>query len=116
MRLRDDVTRDMLADMMTEIMEDVKFYKDDAAKMLASDPHNEFQACMHTAYRTIEELMQSRLATLEETSAAPRIPPPDISVWHSHGRELLPLNASAPWRDFFEELLLWAEELAKYVS
>ena len=75
MRLRDDVTRDMLADMMTEIMEDVKFYKDDAAKMLASDPHNEFPACMHTAYRTIEELIQSRLATLEETSAAPRIPP-----------------------------------------
>ena len=36
MRLRDDVTRDMLADMMTEIMEDVKFYKDDAAKMLTS--------------------------------------------------------------------------------
>lgn len=67
MKLRDDVTRDMLADMMTEILEIVKHYKNDAAKMLKTDPHNEFQACMHTAYQTIEELIDARLASLEES-------------------------------------------------
>lgn len=67
MKLRDDVTRDMLADIMVEILARVKYYKDDAAKILKTDPHNEFQACMHTAYQTIEELMDARLASLEES-------------------------------------------------
>ena len=68
MKLRDDVTREMLADMMTEILENVKFYKADAEKLAAADPHNEFQACMRMAYQTVEDLMDARLSTLEEPS------------------------------------------------
>ena len=66
MKLRDDVTREMLADMMMEILESVKFYKADAAKLAESDPQNEFQACMRMAFQTIEDLMDARLSTLEK--------------------------------------------------
>ena len=66
MKLRDDVTREMLADMMMVILESVKFYKADASKLVESDPQNEFQACMRMAYQTIEDLMDARLSTLEK--------------------------------------------------
>lgn len=66
MKLRDDVTRDMLMDVIQVALNDIRFEQKKALAGCKEDPSNDFSKDVSIVYQMVDDMITSRIDTLCE--------------------------------------------------
>lgn len=66
MRFSDNVTKEMIENMLDVTLHDLRKYSQEAKKKYEQDKTDEFQHSMATAFQLAAEMIENRLDVLEE--------------------------------------------------